>query len=122
MAAVAQEMGVCITLMKKICRKNGLSRWPHRRIRSLVNRITSLQAVGDTVVEKVEKARFVAHIASLRRELSDVIHNPNGKSRKAQEYERRKDSSAGDSMSDDTTLSDDGSKHAEMDLSCFERL
>ncbi|EQC35480.1 hypothetical protein SDRG_07188 [Saprolegnia diclina VS20] len=122
MAVVAQEMGVCITLMKKICRKNGLSRWPHRRIRSLVNRITSLQAVADTVVEKVEKARFVAHIASLRRELSDVIHNPNGKSRKAQEYERRKDISAGDSMSDDTTLSDDGGKPLDMDLSCFEVL
>ncbi|KAF1313128.1 Rwp-rk domain, partial [Globisporangium splendens] len=43
MAVVAKELGVCITLMKKICRRNGLVRWPHRRIRSLVNRITSLQ-------------------------------------------------------------------------------
>jgi hypothetical protein len=89
MAVVAKELGVCITLMKKICRKNGLTRWPHRRIRSLVNRITSLQVVRESVLDVVEKARFEAHILSLRRELSDVIQNPNGKSRKALEYERR---------------------------------
>ncbi|OQR98109.1 hypothetical protein ACHHYP_09166 [Achlya hypogyna] len=121
MAAVAQEMGVCITLMKKICRKNGLSRWPHRRIRSLVNRITSLQAVADTVVEKPEKARFQAHIGSLRKELSDVIQNPNGKSRKAQEYERRKD----EGSIDGSVSSDDGPRKppktkSDVDLSCLE--
>ncbi|OQS01885.1 hypothetical protein THRCLA_05673 [Thraustotheca clavata] len=123
MAAVAQEMGVCITLMKKICRKNGLTRWPHRRIRSLVNRITSLQAVAESIVDKPEKMRFHQHIASLRRELSDVIQNPNGKSRKAQEYERRKDE--GSSASDDTDNSSELRTviHAhDMDLSCFEVL
>ncbi|KAF1780955.1 RWP-RK domain [Phytophthora cactorum] len=32
MAVVAKELGVCITLMKKICRRNGLVRWPHRPV------------------------------------------------------------------------------------------
>jgi hypothetical protein len=83
MAVVAKELGVCITLMKKICRRNGLVRWPHRRIRSLVNRITSLQVIASTAVG-AEKKRFQSQINALRDELSAVIQNPNEKSRKAQ--------------------------------------
>ncbi|GMF18487.1 unnamed protein product [Phytophthora fragariaefolia] len=83
MAAVAKELGVCITLMKKICRRNGLVRWPHRRIRSLVNRITSLQVLAGNAAG-AERKRFQGQIAGLREELSAVIQNPNEKSRKAQ--------------------------------------
>ncbi|RLN89837.1 hypothetical protein BBJ28_00004069 [Nothophytophthora sp. Chile5] len=83
MAVVAKELGVCITLMKKICRRNGLVRWPHRRIRSLVNRITSLQVLAGNATG-AERKRFQAQIAGLREELSAVIQNPNEKSRKAQ--------------------------------------
>jgi hypothetical protein len=83
MAAVAKELGVCITLMKKICRRNGLIRWPHRRIRSLVNRITSLQVIAGNSTG-TERKRFQTQIAALREELSLVIQNPNEKSRKAQ--------------------------------------
>lgn len=83
MAVVAKELGVCITLMKKICRRNGLVRWPHRRIRSLVNRITSLQVIAGSAAGPDQK-RFQAQILALREELSAVIQNPNEKSRKAQ--------------------------------------
>ncbi|KAG7400937.1 hypothetical protein PHYBOEH_003848 [Phytophthora boehmeriae] len=83
MAVVAKELGVCITLMKKICRRNGLVRWPHRRIRSLVNRITSLQVLAGNAAG-AERKRFQSQIAALREELSAVIQNPNEKSRKAQ--------------------------------------
>jgi hypothetical protein len=83
MAIVAKELGVCITLMKKICRRNGLVRWPHRRIRSLVNRITSLQVIAGNA-QGAERKRFQQQIYSLREELSAVIQNPNEKSRKAQ--------------------------------------
>ncbi|DBA05027.1 TPA: hypothetical protein N0F65_000715 [Lagenidium giganteum] len=83
MAVVAKELGVCITLMKKICRRNGLVRWPHRRIRSLVNRITSLQVIASSSSGS-ERRRFQSQIIALREELSAVIQNPNEKSRKAQ--------------------------------------
>ncbi|CEG50227.1 RWP-RK domain [Plasmopara halstedii] len=83
MAVVAKELGVCITLMKKICRRNGLIRWPHRRIRSLVNRITSLQVLASNAAG-AECKRFHGQIATLREELSSVIQNPNEKSRKSQ--------------------------------------
>ncbi|CAH0517524.1 unnamed protein product [Peronospora belbahrii] len=83
MTVVAKELGVCITLMKKICRRNGLVRWPHRRIRSLVNRITSLQVL-ESKADGAERKRFQGQITGLREELSAVIQNPNEKSRKAQ--------------------------------------
>ncbi|OWZ05307.1 putative extracellular protein [Phytophthora megakarya] len=83
MTVVAKELGVCITLMKKICRRNGLVRWPHRRIRSLVNRITSLQVLTSNAAG-AERKRFQGQITSLREELSAVIQNPNERSRKAQ--------------------------------------
>ncbi|TDH70487.1 hypothetical protein CCR75_006298 [Bremia lactucae] len=81
MAVVAKELGVCITLMKKICRRNGLVRWPHRRIRSLVNRITSLQVLLTNAVS-TDQTRLQMQIATLRAELSAVIQNPNKKSPK----------------------------------------
>ncbi|CAI5727450.1 unnamed protein product [Peronospora destructor] len=33
LAEVANIFGICMTLMKKNCRKNGVPRWPHRQIR-----------------------------------------------------------------------------------------
>jgi len=40
---VAKELGVCATILKKICRKNGIPRWPHRKIKSLEKMIQNLQ-------------------------------------------------------------------------------
>ena len=31
-SAVGKELGVCATMLKKICRKNGIPRWPYRQV------------------------------------------------------------------------------------------
>ncbi|KAF1331444.1 Rwp-rk domain, partial [Globisporangium splendens] len=111
MAVVAKELGVCITLMKKICRRNGLVRWPHRRIRSLVNRITSLQVIAGNASD-AEQKRFHSQIAALREELSAVIENPNEKSRKAQADAKARSPSLR-ACADETGEDEDG--HAEGD-------
>lgn len=34
---VAKELGICATMLKKICRKNGIPRWPHRKVRTILH-------------------------------------------------------------------------------------
>ncbi|XP_020106602.1 uncharacterized protein LOC109722850 [Ananas comosus] len=41
-AVAAKELDICSTALKKICRKHGMARWPHRKIKSLDKRISSL--------------------------------------------------------------------------------
>eukprot|EP01132_Coremiostelium_polycephalum_P007585 gene7585-9326_t len=40
---VAKELGICATMLKKICRRNGIPRWPHRKIKSLNKMIENLE-------------------------------------------------------------------------------
>jgi hypothetical protein len=35
MAEAAVKLGVCSTVLKKICRRKGISRWPYRQIRKI---------------------------------------------------------------------------------------
>lgn len=39
--------GICPTLLKKICRRHGVKRWPNRRLRSLERQMFELKAVLD---------------------------------------------------------------------------
>ena len=31
----ASELGICTTLLKKICRQHGIKRWPYRKVTSI---------------------------------------------------------------------------------------
>jgi len=44
MLEAAKRFGVSLTLFKKICRKNGIGRWPHRKLKSLKNKVSDLRS------------------------------------------------------------------------------
>ena len=33
--AVAKELGICLTSLKKLCRSYGITRWPFRKLKSI---------------------------------------------------------------------------------------
>jgi hypothetical protein len=50
--------GICPTVLKKICRKHGLKRWPNRRVRSIDKQLSVLRAaVEDGSVEGVQSVQ-----------------------------------------------------------------
>ncbi|KAK6912857.1 RWP-RK domain [Dillenia turbinata] len=43
MEKAAEEMSLCTTVIKKLCRRQGVSRWPHRKIKSLKKQILNFE-------------------------------------------------------------------------------
>ena len=41
---VAAQLGICVTLLKKISRRNGVMHWPYRRLKNLRRRLVAKQA------------------------------------------------------------------------------
>ncbi|KAF7153329.1 hypothetical protein RHSIM_Rhsim01G0109000 [Rhododendron simsii] len=67
----AREMKVCPTVMKKISRKHGLKRWPHRKIKSIEKKIsTRRQSLNGNDAE--ERARAQCDIESFQQELASM--------------------------------------------------
>jgi len=51
---VAGILGVCTTVLKKVCRRNGIRRWPQRKLQSLNKRIDMLE---DNLTNEIEFER-----------------------------------------------------------------
>lgn len=73
---VAKDFGICITLMKKICRRNGIKRWPHRQIRSLSKSIASMEAAMLSA-HGGERDKYRDQIMNLKMKRESVIADPN---------------------------------------------
>ncbi|RHY35433.1 hypothetical protein DYB32_000090 [Aphanomyces invadans] len=73
---VARYFGICITLMKKVCRRNGIKRWPHRQIRSLTKSISSMEAAMMTATG-AEREKYEGQIQTLKMKRDAVIADPN---------------------------------------------
>lgn len=43
--AVARQLGVCLTSLKKLCRHHGIHRWPYRKLKSIEKKIEKLEGL-----------------------------------------------------------------------------
>ncbi|KAH3766282.1 hypothetical protein Pelo_1876 [Pelomyxa schiedti] len=77
---VAGELGVCTTMLKQLCRKNGIQRWPYRKIQSLNNSIHQLECklsgAGGALGESV-RALAQTQLLITRAKKDLLINNPN---------------------------------------------
>jgi hypothetical protein len=51
--AVAKELGICLTSLKKLCRSYGITRWPFRKLKSLERTMKKVQNEQDAVSTQV---------------------------------------------------------------------
>ncbi|KAG7392980.1 hypothetical protein PHYPSEUDO_013468 [Phytophthora pseudosyringae] len=85
---VAREFGICTTFLKKICRRCGIKRWPHRQIRSLNRTIQMLEQVESVATNPLDKVRYAAQIEELKEKQRAVMEDPdaNGTLRRMKKY------------------------------------
>jgi hypothetical protein len=116
---VAKELGVCATVLKKICRKNGIPRWPHRKIKSLDKMITTLEASVAKNPEDEERIR--QEIQTLKNKKMFLMKNPNvlatkpnniKKSTKPQQTKRSTNNSNNNSSNNNNASANNGSNSA----------
>ncbi|PHT36886.1 hypothetical protein CQW23_24586 [Capsicum baccatum] len=68
----AKKLNICPTVMKKVCRRDGLSRWPYRKINSIQRKISLREkCLSSNHVE--ERASAKAAIAKLEQELDNIF-------------------------------------------------
>ncbi|ETV87652.1 hypothetical protein H257_01151 [Aphanomyces astaci] len=103
---VARFFGICITLMKKVCRRNGIKRWPHRQIRSLTKSISSMEAAMMTTTG-AEREKYEGQIQTLKMKRDAVIADPNKEVSVSVTKHEFKDEKMDDMMPNDDNL--DGS-------------
>jgi hypothetical protein len=77
MAEAAKNLKVCSTVLKKICRKYGISRWPYRQIRKIDKAIIDLSSILSSDGVNEPQANGVRKkVASLKKLRSRIIAAP----------------------------------------------
>ncbi|KAF1317888.1 Rwp-rk domain, partial [Globisporangium splendens] len=75
LAQVAKQFGICVTLLKKICRKHGISRWPHRQITGLRKSIASMEhAIG--YFEGARRDSYAHQLHKQKTKLALLLEDP----------------------------------------------
>lgn len=78
---VAREFGICTTFLKRICRRCGIKRWPHRQIRSLMRTIDMLSRAREHTNTFHDTVRVSQQIERLESKLQHVIEDPDANSK-----------------------------------------
>merc|ERR1712137_360234 len=73
---VAKELGVCATVLKKLCRQQGIPRWPHRKIKSLNKMISNLEEEIETAETVEEKQQREIELRALKKKKAEIIETP----------------------------------------------
>ncbi|XWS61999.1 hypothetical protein CRYUN_Cryun07bG0173200 [Craigia yunnanensis] len=66
----AKKMEFSATVVKKICRKFGVARWPHRKIQSKEKKISNWASRLAAIDDHQERVRAENEILSLKREIA----------------------------------------------------
>lgn len=79
---VARELGICVTLLKKICRRNGIKQWPYRKIKNIDARISALEhktaSIGQSSSSERLMNEYQANIDVLKSEREAVVSLQDG--------------------------------------------
>ncbi|KAK6162782.1 hypothetical protein DH2020_002623 [Rehmannia glutinosa] len=67
----ARKMNICPTVMKKICRRNGVLRWPYRKIKSIKRKLSKKVKILDAS-DSQERARALEDIQKHQQELAHI--------------------------------------------------
>uniref|UniRef100_A0A7S4BII7 RWP-RK domain-containing protein n=1 Tax=Chrysotila carterae TaxID=13221 RepID=A0A7S4BII7_CHRCT len=69
---VAELMGVCTTVLKKICRRYGIQRWPQRKLQS-INKIINTLHLSMLTASPHEQQRIAVEINSMQKRKAMLI-------------------------------------------------
>lgn len=64
----AKGLGVCTTVLKKLCRKHGIPRWPHRKIKKLDSTLALLE-------KSAKKPVNARHSANVQKKMDALLHS-----------------------------------------------
>jgi hypothetical protein len=63
-----------MTVLKKVCRRHGIPRWPHRKLKAIEKTIESLEISAQK--NPVDAIRIFSEIEELKRKRMEILQNP----------------------------------------------
>ena len=74
---VAKDFGICITIFKKICRQNNITKWPYRQLKSLNNAIQGLEmTLLSNTMNEHEKHKINCQIHNFKEIIDKIFSTP----------------------------------------------
>lgn len=91
----AKGLGICTTLLKKICRRYGIRRWPYRKISAIENAVTRSKCIeSPDVSEKINTETLIIQLKSNPNARLESLLPKNLRMRISTEYRRSVTSSS----------------------------
>jgi len=69
---VATKFGICTSALKRLCRKYGVMRWPHRRLQTIEKRMQVIEDELRTTVGPAGRGLLQSELAGLQREREGI--------------------------------------------------